>query len=142
MMNRTFHSRIHAQNWLLLACLLFLTGYAAWQRHALFFGMGLLMMVVLIKQMIHTVYVLSDDVLTVHTSRFRRDLVIPLQRICRIEQASRRLFGWELPARMLIVYTTEAGAVRYAAVAPQHPDEFVDCLRKRREKRLTKTTNA
>ena len=132
-MNRQFHAKIQLQSWLLLAAFLFLTGYAAWVKHPVFLCIGLLLMVVLIERMIHTTYTVSSDTLTLHTSRYVRDVVVPLSSIQRIDQVQTlRLFGKALSSYLLVGYADEQGETRQVSLMPKNPDDFVDYIQKKR----------
>lgn len=132
-MNRQFHAKIQIQSWILLAAFLFLTVYAAWVRHPIFMAMGFLLMVILVERMIHTLYIVTDTSLRIHTSRFVADREVPLADIRRIDEVSTmRLFGKSLHRFLMVVYADAEGQERQVAVMPARPAEFVDYIQKRR----------
>jgi len=133
-MNRQFHAKIQLQSWLLLAAFLFLTGYAAWVKHPVFLCIGLLLMVVLIDRMIHTTYTVTSDSLLLHTSRYVRDVAVPLSSIQRIDQIrTMRLFGKALSSYLLVTYADEQGETRQLSLMPKDDDEFVQYIQKKRQ---------
>ena len=121
-MTRQFHAKIQVHSWLLLAAMLFVAVYAGWTRNGLILALALLMLVLLIERMIRTTYTVSDTELTIHTSRFARDRVIPLSSILRVERISSiRLFGRSFSSFLLITY----GDNQEVAVIPTNEADFI-----------------
>ncbi len=133
-MQRTFQSRINSAQWLLLAALTGFTGYVAWNRIAILLLLGLIGLVLLIERMIHATYILSDDTLTVHTSRFSPDLHIPLRSILRVERVktTTALPFWREHV-LVVFYTNDGFRERNVGIRPTNETDFVAHLQKKRK---------
>ena len=84
----------------------------------------------MIDRMIHTTYTISDTHLIIHTGKFSKDQLIPLENLIRLEKISGiRLFGKSFNSFLLLTYQEE-GIEKSQAVIPQNEDDFVKCLQK------------
>ena len=117
-MNRTFHSRVGAGYWLLMAATAFLLFDFFWFH----------------EMLIHTQYVVTaEGNLQIETGRFVRKATIPLEKIMLIQHVK----SWGIapalsPVRLKISYQTEKGKAS-VLVSPKGEDDFIRCLMKRNQ---------
>lgn len=130
-MNRIFHARIAWYQYFLLVVLTVNVVGALWCKYILPAVLLILMLIVVIEQIIHTVYTVTPDgILEVSTGRFIRKKVIPISEITAIRKCHSMKFGrFSVTEYVLIEY----GKGKFVSVMPVKEREFVELL----EKRLT-----
>ena len=130
-MNRIFHARIAWYQYFLLVVLTVNVVGALWCKYILPAVSLILMLIVVIEQIIHTVYTVTPDgILEISTGRFIRKKVIPLSEITAIRKCHSMKFGrFSVTEYVLIEY----GKGKFVSVMPVKEREFVELL----EKRLT-----
>ena len=130
-MNRIFHARIAWYQYFLLVVLTVNVVGALWCKYILPAGLLILMLIVVIEQIIHTVYTVTPDgILEISTGRFIRKKVIPISEITAIRKCHSMKFGrFSVTEYVLIEY----GKGKFVSVMPVKEREFVELL----EKRLT-----
>lgn len=130
-MNRIFHARIAWYQYFLLVVLTVNVVGAVWCKYILPAVLLILMLIVVIEQIIHTVYTVTPDgILEISTGRFIRKKVIPISEITAIRKCHSMKFGrFSVTEYVLIEY----GKGKFVSVMPVKEREFVELL----EKRLT-----
>ena len=130
-MNRIFHARIAWYQYFLLVVLTVNVVGALWCKYILPAVLLILMLIVVIEQIIHTVYTVTPDgFLEISTGRFIRKKVIPISEITAIRKCHSMKFGrFSVTEYVLIEY----GKGKFVSVMPVKEREFVELL----EKRLT-----
>ena len=130
-MNRIFHARIAWYQYFLLVVLTVNVVGALWCKYILPAVLLILMLIVVIEQIIHTVYTVTPDgILEISTVRFIRKKVIPISEITAIRKCHSMKFGrFSVTEYVLIEY----GKGKFVSVMPVKEREFVELL----EKRLT-----
>ena len=130
-MNRIFHARIAWYQYFLLVVLTVNVVGALWCKYILPAVLLILMLIVVIEQIIHTVYTVTPDgILEISTGRFNRKKVIPISEITAIRKCHSMKFGrFSVTEYVLIEY----GKGKFVSVMPVKEREFVELL----EKRLT-----
>ena len=130
-MNRIFHARIAWYQYFLLVVLTVNAVGALWCKYILPAVLLILMLIVVIEQIIHTVYTVTlDGILEISTGRFIRKKVIPISEITAIRKCHSMKFGrFSVTEYVLIEY----GKGKFVSVMPVKEREFVELL----EKRLT-----
>ena len=130
-MNRIFHARIAWYQYFLLVVLTVNVVGALWCKYILPAALLILMLIVVIEQIIHTVYTVTPDgILEISTGRFIRKKVIPISEITAIRKCHSMKFGrFSVTEYVLIEY----GKGKFVSVMPVKEREFVELL----EKRLT-----
>ena len=130
-MNRIFHARIAWYQYFLLVVLTVNVVGALWCKYILPAVLLKLMLIVVIEQIIHTVYTVTPDgILEISTGRFIRKKVIPISEITAIRKCHSMKFGrFSVTEYVLIEY----GKGKFVSVMPVKEREFVELL----EKRLT-----
>ena len=130
-MNRIFHARIAWYQYFLLVVLTVNVVGALWCKYILPAVLLILMLIVVIEQIIHTVYTVTPDgILELSTGRFIRKKVIPISEITAIRKCHSMKFGrFSVTEYVLIEY----GKGKFVSVMPVKEREFVELL----EKRLT-----
>ena len=130
-MNRIFHARIAWYQYFLLVVLTVNVVGALWCKYILPAVLLILMLIVVIEQIIHTVYTVTlDGILEISTGRFIRKKVIPISEITAIRKCHSMKFGrFSVTEYVLIEY----GKGKFVSVIPVKEREFVELL----EKRLT-----
>ena len=133
-MNRIFHARIAWYQYFLLVVLTVNVVGALWCKYILPAVLLILMLIVVIEQIIHTVYTVTPDgILEISTGRFIRKKVIPISEITAIRKCHSMKFGrFSVTEYVLIEY----GKGKFVSVMPVKEREFVELL----EKRLTDYT--
>ena len=134
-MQRLFHAKIQFQSWVLLIAVLFVFTYSAWHKQPIILLLSLILLIVMIDRMIHTTYTISDTHLIIHTGKFSKDQLIPLENLIRLEKISGiRLFGKSFNSFLLLTFQvngaerSQALEEKSLAVIPQNEDDFVKCL--------------
>ena len=130
-MNRIFHARIAWYQYFLLVVLTVNVVGALWCKYILPAVLLILMLIVVIEQIIHTIYTVTPDwILEISTGRFIRKKVIPISEITAIRKCHSMKFGrFSVTEYVLIEY----GKGKFVSVMPVKEREFVELL----EKRLT-----
>ena len=130
-MNRIFHARIAWYQYFLLVVLTVNVVGALWCKYILPAVLLILMPIVVIEQIIHTIYTVTPDgILEISTGRFIRKKVIPISEITAIRKCHSMKFGrFSVTEYVLIEY----GKGKFVSVMPVKEREFVELL----EKRLT-----
>ena len=130
-MNRIFHARIAWYQYFLLVVLTVNVVGALWCKYILPAVLLILMLIVVIEQIIQTVYTVTPDgILEISTGRFIRKKVIPISEITAIRKCHSMKFGrFSVTEYVLIEY----GKGKFVSVMPVKEREFVELL----EKRLT-----
>ena len=130
-MNRIFHARIAWYQYFLLVVLTVNVVGSLWCKYILPAVLLILMLIVVIEQIIHTVYTVTPDgILEISTGRFIRKKVIPISEITAIRKCHSMKFGrFSVTEYVLIEY----GKGKFVSVMPVKEREFVELL----EKRLT-----
>ena len=130
-MNRIFHARMAWYQYFLLVVLTVNAVGALWCKYILPAVLLILMLIVVIEQIIHTVYTVTPDgILEISTGRFIRKKVIPISEITAIRKCHSMKFGrFSVTEYVLIEY----GKGKFVSVMPVKEREFVELL----EKRLT-----
>ena len=130
-MNRIFHARIAWYQYFLLVVLTVNVVGALWCKYILPAVLLILMLIVVIEQIIHTVYTVTPDgILEISTGRFIRKKVSPISESTAIRKCHSMKFGrFSVTEYVLIEY----GKGKFVSVMPVKEREFVELL----EKRLT-----
>lgn len=128
-MNRIFHARIVWYQYFLLAVLTVNAVGALWCKYILPAVLFMLMLIVVIEQIIHTVYtVTADGNLEISRGRFIRKKVIPISEITIIQKYRSMKFGsFSVTDYLLIEY----GKGKFASVMPVKEREFVELIEKK-----------
>lgn len=127
-MNRTFHARVTAWQYLLLGLMGILTLCLLWYKLALPSLLLMLGMIVIIEKLIHTTYTLTpDERLRLHFGRFLRGKEIPLRDITSVRRVTRQLAGrFTLTHYLLVEY-----AGKSAKMFPVNETELIRLLEER-----------
>lgn len=125
-MNRIFHARIAAGQYLSVLLTGGITVYCLWEKHILTALLFMLLLVAGIEKLIHTTYtVTADGKLLLYFGRFLRKKEIPLKDITSVERAfSMRIGRFSMMRYILIRY----GEGKCAALLPVKEQEFVRLL--------------
>ena len=128
-MNRIFHARIAWYQYFLLVVLTVNAVGALWCKYILPAVLLILMLIIVIEQIIHTVYTITPDgILEISTGRFIRKKVIPVSGITAIKKCHSMKFGrFSVTEYVLIEY----GKGKFVSVMPVKEREFVGLLEKR-----------
>ena len=128
-MNRIFHARIAWYQYFLLVVLTVNVAGALWCKYILPAVLLILMLIIVIEQIIHTVYTIAPDgILEISTGRFIRKKVIPVSGITAIKKCHSMKFGrFSVTEYVLIEY----GKGKFVSVMPVKEREFVGLLEKR-----------
>ncbi|WP_294547303.1 PH domain-containing protein [uncultured Bacteroides sp.] len=128
-MNRIFHARIAWYQYFLLVVLTVNAAGALWTKTILLAVLFMLMLIVVIEQIIHTVYTVTmDGYLEISRGRFIRKKVIPVSGITAIKKCHSMRFGrFSVTEYVLIEY----GKGKFVSVMPVKEREFVGLLEKR-----------
>ena len=128
-MNRIFHARIAWYQYFLLVVLTVNVAGALWCKYILPAVLLILMLIIVIEQIIHTVYTITPDgILEISTGRFIRKKVIPVSGITAIKKCHSMKFGrFSVTEYVLIEY----GKGKFVSVMPVKEREFVGLLEKR-----------
>ena len=128
-MNRIFHARIAWYQYFLLVVLTVNVAGALWCKYILPAVLLILMLIIVIEQIIHTVYTITPDgILEISTGCFIRKKVIPVSGITAIKKCHSMKFGrFSVTEYVLIEY----GKGKFVSVMPVKEREFVGLLEKR-----------
>ena len=129
-MNRIFHARIAWYQYFLLVVLTVNMVGALWCKIILPAVLLMLMVIVVIEQIIHTLYTVTPEgMLEVYRGRFIRKKIIPISEITAIRKHnSMRIGRFSVTDYILIEY----GKDKFASVMPVKEKEFVELIEKRR----------
>ena len=128
-MTRSFRAKIPVSSWLLLAVLVFVTGYTAWRKEAVLLVMALFIITILIERIIHTEYILDNERLTIRKGRFSRPQTVMLTDIMSIEEGCGMRIGGKPLSTFLVIILQEGGEV---IVSPKDQDKFIEQIFKQR----------
>lgn len=129
-MNRVFHARIAWYQYFLVAVLGVNASGFLWCKHIIPAVFMMLLLIVVIEQIIHTLYTVSaDGVLTLSYGRFLRKKVIPVKDITSVKKCNSMQFGrFSVTNYVLIAYGNE----KYATALPVKEAEFLELIEKKR----------
>ncbi|WP_018665679.1 PH domain-containing protein [Bacteroides gallinarum] len=131
-MNRIFHARIAAGQYLFVVLAGAMAVYGLWEKHILVAVLFMLLLVVSIEKLIHTTYtVTTDDRLLLSFGRFSRGREILLKDITSVERTSSMQIGKFAVMRYVLV---RYGKDKCAALLPVKEEEFIRLLEERRRK--------
>ncbi|MDD3036482.1 PH domain-containing protein [Bacteroides sp.] len=131
-MNRIFHARIAWYQYFLLAVLTVNAVGALWCKYILPAVLFMLMLIIVIEQIIHTLYtVTSDGTLEISRGRFIRKKVIPIAEITIIKKCHSMKVGCFSVTNYILI---EYGKEKFASVMPIKECEFIQLIEKRRNK--------
>ena len=129
MMERTFHARVTAGQYLGALLNAFLVGYGLWQKDWLLASVFMLISVVVVEQLVHSAYTLTaDGQLVVRRGRFRRVRRVPLPDILLVERTRAPLFGMFAVGHYVLVHCKGG---RDLALLPANETDFIRELVKR-----------
>lgn len=128
-MNRIFHARIAWYQYFLLMVLACNAVGALWCKYIVPAVMFMLVLIVVIEQIIHTIYIVTtNDTLEISQGRFLRKKVIPLSEIITIQKCHSMKFGrFSVTRYVLVVY----GKEKFVSVMPVKEREFLEMIEKR-----------
>lgn len=134
-MNRIFHARIAWYQYFLIGVLGANAFGSLWCKNILLAACMMLFLVVVIEQVIHTVYTLTPEgVLVLSYGRFIRKKSIPLTEITEVKRCSSMQLGRFAVTHYVLI---EYGKGKYASALPVKEQEFMEAIeRKRNEFRL------
>ena len=129
-MNRIFHARIAWYPYFLLIVLTVNMVGAFWCKIILPAVLLMLMVILVIEQIIHTLYTVTPDgTLEIYRGRFIRKKIIPIADITAIKKYnSMRIGRFSVTNYILIEY----GKDKFASVMPVKEKEFVELIQKKR----------
>lgn len=129
-MNRIFHARIAAGQYLFLLITTAITIHEMWMKHAIMTILFMLLLIIAIERLIHTTYTLTtDDKLILFYGRFSRSKEILLKDIISVERASSMKIGRFAVIRYVLVkYGTKE---KCAVLLPVKEDLFIKTLTNR-----------
>ena len=123
-MNRIFHARIAAGQYLFVALAGAIAVYGLWEKQILIAVLFMLLLVVSIEKLIHTTYtVTADNKLLLFFGRFSRG-----KEITSVERASSMQIGGFAVMRYVLV---RYGEGKCAALLPVKEEEFIRLLEQR-----------
>ena len=129
-MNRIFHARIAWYQYFLLIVLTVNMVGAFWCKIILPGVLLMLLLILVIEQIIHTLYTITTDgILEIYRGRFIRKKIIPISEITAIKKYnSMRVGRFSVTNYILIEY----GKDKFASVMPVKEKEFVELIQKKR----------
>lgn len=129
-MNRIFHARIAAGQYLFLLLATAVTIHEMWMKHAIMTLIFMLLIIIAIERLIHTTYTLTTDGrLILYYGRFTRSKEIPLRDIFSVERGSSMKIGrFAMMHSVVVRYGTKG---RLAILLPVKEDEFIRSLERR-----------
>ncbi|WP_291527904.1 PH domain-containing protein [Bacteroides sp. UBA939] len=129
-MNRIFHARIAAGQYLFLLPATAITVHQLWMNHVIMAIVFMLLLVVAIERLIHTTYTLTvDHKLVLFYGRFSHPKEIPLNEIISVERASSMKIGrFAVMRYVLVKYGTKGEC---AVLLPVKEDLFIKTLNER-----------
>lgn len=130
-MDRTFQSKVGWAYRLLLGSSSLVLFILFWVHCVLAACVAAIIVIFQIEMLVHTHYVVTRDVLHIHSGRFVRNVNIPLNQIRIIRQVWSARPAPALSCRRLrLGWTGEDGCRREVMVSPVNPDAFLACIRK------------
>lgn len=129
-MNRIFHARIAAGQYLFLLIATAVTIHEMWMKHAVLTIVFMLLLIIAIERLIHTTYTLTaDGRLILYFGRFTRSKEIFLKDIISVERSSSMKIGRFAVMRYVLVRYGTKG--KCAVLLPVKEDMFIKMLRER-----------
>ena len=129
-MNRIFHARIAAGQYLFVALAGAIAVYGLWEKNILIAVLFMLLLVVSIEKLIHTTYTVTPDgKLVLSFGRFSRSKEILMKDITSVERASSMQVGRFAVMRYVLV---KYGEGKCAVLLPVKEEEFIRLLEERR----------
>lgn len=125
-MNRIFHARIAAGQYLFIFLAGAIAVYGLWEKHILIAILFMLLLVISIEKLIHTTYTVTPDGrLLLYFGRFSRNKEIRLKDITAVERTSSMQVGrWAVMRYVLVRY----GEGKCVALLPVKEEEFMTLL--------------
>ncbi|MCD8182992.1 MAG: PH domain-containing protein [Bacteroides sp.] len=131
-MNRVFHARIAAGQYLFLSLVTFITVFCMWQKHAAVGVFAMLLLVFTIERLIHTTYTVTPQgTLELYYGRFARRKTLLLKDITSVERASSMRVGRFAGMRYVLIHYGVMG--QSVALLPVKEGEFIRLIRERME---------
>lgn len=132
-MNRIFHARIAAGQYLFLLAATAITIHEMWMKHAIMTVMLMLLLIIAIERLIHTTYTLTtDDKLILNYGRFSRSREILLREVTSVERATTMKIGRFAVMRFVVVKYGTKGKV--VVLLPVKEDLFLKLMNQRLQK--------
>ena len=129
-MNRIFHARIAAGQYLFVILAGTIAVYGLWEKNILVAVLFMLLLVVSIEKLIHTTYTVTPDgKLVLSFGRFSRSKEILMKDITSVERASSMQVGRFAVMRYVLVKYGEGKCV---VLLPVKEEEFIRLLEERR----------
>ena len=129
-MNRIFHARIAAGQYLFIILAGAMAVYGLWEKNILIAVLFMLLLVVSIEKLIHTTYTVTPDgKLVLSFGRFSRSKEILMKDITSVERASSMQVGRFAVMRYVLV---KYGEGKCAVLLPVKEEEFIRLLEERR----------
>ncbi|EKU91058.1 PH domain-containing protein [Bacteroides oleiciplenus] len=129
-MNRIFHARIAAGQYLFLLIATAVTIHEMWMKHAVLTIIFMLLLIIAIERLIHTTYTLTaDGRLILYFGRFTRSKEILLKDIISVERASSMKIGRFAVMRYVLVRYGTKG--KCAVLLPVKEEMFIKTLTER-----------
>lgn len=129
-MNRIFHARIAAGQYLFLLIATAVTIHEMWMKHAVLTITFMLLLIIAIERLIHTTYTLTaDGRLLLYFGRFTRSKEILLKDITSVERASSMKIGRFAVMRYVLVRYGTKG--KCAVLLPVKEEMFIKTLTER-----------
>lgn len=128
-MDRIFHARIAAGQYVFLFLAAGLATYGLWEKHILVAILFMLLLIVCIEKLIHTTYTITTDgKLIIFFGRFIRSKEILLNDIISVERSSSMQIGKFAVIRYVLI---KYGGGKCMALLPVKEEEFVRLLKER-----------
>lgn len=129
-MDRVFHARIAAGQYLFLILMGILAVYMLWNKYPLPAALFMFGLLISIEKLIHTAYtVTSEGKLVLFFGRFSRGKEILLKDIISVERANSMQIGKFAVMRYVLVKYGKQG--KCAALLPVKEEEFIRLLEER-----------
>ncbi len=129
-MNRIFHARIAAGQYLFLLIATAVIIHEMWMKHAVLTIAFMLLLIIAIERLIHTTYTLTaDGRLILYFGRFTRSKEILLKDITSVERASSMKIGRFAVMRYVLVRYGTKG--KCAVLLPVKENMFIKTLTER-----------
>lgn len=125
-MNRIFHARIAAGQYLFILLAGAVAVYGLWEKNILIAILFMLLLIVSIEKLIHTTYTITtDNRLVLFFGRFSRGKEIRLEDITAVERTSSMQIGKFAVMRYVLIKYGEGKCV---ALLPVKEEEFIRLL--------------
>ena len=129
-MNRIFHARIVWYQYFLLVVLGINAFGFLWCKNIILATLMMLFLIVIIEQIIHTVYtVTTDGLLILNYGRLIRKKTIPIAEITSVRKVHSMKFGNFAVTNYLLI---DYGNGKYDSVLPVKEKEFIELIKKTR----------